>query len=192
MKIGQRNLDFVKVVPMDEGGSAHMIAGQFQILYKCVETRWGRMLLAATEIGLCYAGFVSSEEKAALEDMKRRFDNFDIQEGRNRWQQRTLEFLEANDEIEEPVCLHLKGTAFQLGVWKELLQIPVGETVSYKDIAVALHCPRAYRAVGTAVGCNPVSVLIPCHRVLRRDGGMGGYHWGLVYKRRLLDAESIG
>lgn len=191
MKIGQRNLDFVKVVPMGERNSANMMVGQFQILYKYVETRWGRMLLAATEIGLCYAGFVSSEEKVTLEDMKRRFANFDIQEGWGRWQQLALGFLEADDDIEEPVCLHLKGTVFQLGVWKELLQIPAGKTVSYKDIAIALHCPRAYRAVGTAVGCNPVSVLIPCHRVLRQDGGMGGYHWGLVYKRRLLDAENI-
>ena len=89
----------------------------------------------------------------------------------------------------ETVPLHLKGTEFQLRVWKELLNIPFGETTTYKDIAAALQTPKAFRAVGSAIGENPVSVLIPCHRVLRTDGALGGYHWGLERKVRLLEWE---
>lgn len=189
MRVGQKNLDFVRIVPMTYGHDRNDLAGSLLILYKYVEVRWGRMLLASTESGICYAGFVLADEEATLADMKRRFSGCVMQEGWNEWQQRAWEILTSDTEIAEPVQLHLKGSDFQLRVWMELLKIPVGKTVSYKDIAVALHTPRACRAVGTAVGNNPVSVLIPCHRVVRRDGGLGGYHWGLVYKRKLLETE---
>ena len=87
--------------------------------------------------------------------------------------------------------LHPKGTEFQLSVWKELLNIPLGGITSYGKIAQKLQKPNACRAVGSAVGDNPVSVLIPCHRVLRTDGGLGGYHWGLERKVKLLEWEKI-
>ena len=87
------------------------------------------------------------------------------------------------------IPLHLVGTDFQLQVWNELLKIPFGETATYGEIAAALQNPKAYRAVGTAIGDNPVAVLIPCHRVLRTDGTLGGYHWGLEHKVQLLEWE---
>jgi len=86
--------------------------------------------------------------------------------------------------------LHLRGTNFQLRVWEALLRVPPGAAVRYGDVARALGRPRAARAVGGAVGRYPVAVVIPCHRVLRRDGGVGGYRWGDTRKRALLGWEA--
>jgi AraC family transcriptional regulator of adaptative response/methylated-DNA-[protein]-cysteine methyltransferase len=83
------------------------------------------------------------------------------------------------------------GAPFQIKVWEALLRIPSGEVTTYSDIANAIGHPKAVRAVGTAVGRNPVSWLIPCHRALRKSGGLGGYHWGLPVKRALLLREAI-
>ena len=96
--------------------------------------------------------------------------------------------------IETPTAAHdlpidVAGTAFQEAVWKELRKIPAGETRSYADIAVAIGDPKATRAVGTANGSNPIAVLVPCHRVIRSDGSLGGYAGGLDRKRKLLAAE---
>jgi AraC family transcriptional regulator of adaptative response/methylated-DNA-[protein]-cysteine methyltransferase len=82
------------------------------------------------------------------------------------------------------------GAPFQIKVWEALLQIPSGQVTTYSDIADAIGHPRAVRAVGTAVGRNPVSWLIPCHRALRKSGGLGGYHWGLPVKRAMLAWEA--
>ncbi|CAM4208092.1 methylated-DNA--[protein]-cysteine S-methyltransferase [Palleronia rufa] len=86
--------------------------------------------------------------------------------------------------------LHLMGGPFQIKVWEALLRIPDGHVTTYSDIARAIGHPRAHRAVGTAVGRNPVSWLVPCHRALRASGGLGGYHWGLPVKRALLADEA--
>lgn len=85
----------------------------------------------------------------------------------------------------------VKGTAFQIKVWEALLRIPAGSRSSYKQLAAAVGCPGANRAVGSAVGKNPVALLIPCHRVIREDGMLGGYHWGLERKLALLGSESV-
>jgi AraC family transcriptional regulator of adaptative response/methylated-DNA-[protein]-cysteine methyltransferase len=85
--------------------------------------------------------------------------------------------------------IDVRGTAFQEAVWKELRKIPLGQTRSYADIAAAVGQPQAVRAVGTANGKNPVAVLVPCHRVIRSDGSLGGYAGGLDRKRKLLAAE---
>ena len=86
--------------------------------------------------------------------------------------------------------LHLIGAPFQIKVWEALLAIPSGQVTTYSEIAGAIGHPRAVRAVGTAVGRNPVSFLIPCHRALRKSGGLGGYHWGLPVKRAMLAWEA--
>lgn len=85
--------------------------------------------------------------------------------------------------------LKIRGTAFQRSVWKVLQGIALGKTISYQDIATAIGKPKAVRAVGSAVGANPVSYLIPCHRVIRSDGSLGGYRWGLALKKLLLEEE---
>ena len=94
-----------------------------------------------------------------------------------------------NNEL-SPTPLYLIGAPFQIKVWEALLSIPSGQVTTYSEIADAVGNPRAVRAVGTAVGRNPISWLIPCHRALRKSGGLGGYHWGLPVKRALLAYES--
>jgi len=86
--------------------------------------------------------------------------------------------------------IYMIGAPFQIKVWEALLRIPTGHVTTYSEIAGAIGTPRAVRAVGTAVGRNPISFLIPCHRALRRDGALGGYHWGLPVKRALLAWEA--
>lgn len=85
----------------------------------------------------------------------------------------------------------LKGTPFQRQVWQVLQSIPKGQTRSYRDIALSVGNPQAVRAVGAAIGRNPISILIPCHRVIRSNGGLGGYHWGIENKIKLLKAEGV-
>jgi len=89
----------------------------------------------------------------------------------------------------DPTHLHLIGAPFQIKVWEALLSVPTGQVTTYSDIARHIGHPTAVRAVGTAVGRNPISWLIPCHRALRKSGGLGGYHWGLPVKRALLAWE---
>ncbi len=104
------------------------------------------------------------------------------------WQQLADYFDGKRHTFDIPFYLH--GTPFQLSVWEALQTIPFGETVSYSDIATRIHHPKAVRAVGAANGRNPISVLIPCHRVIAKDGGIGGYAGGLAIKRQLLQLES--
>ena len=96
----------------------------------------------------------------------------------------------AGDQASEATPLYMIGAPFQIKVWEALLAVPSGHVTTYSEIAQSIGTPRAVRAVGTAVGRNPVSYLIPCHRALRKSGGLGGYHWGLPVKRAILAWES--
>ena len=98
-------------------------------------------------------------------------------------------FSKDESPISDEIVLHLYGTDFQIDVWRVLLEIPFGKTSTYSEIAMAINNPRALRAVGTAIGRNPVAILVPCHRVLRTDGGIGGYYWGIEKKKKLLEWE---
>lgn len=146
----------------------------------------GRMLIATTSKGICRLTFDDSQDS-----LRRRFPNASIVEdagGLRDFVERTLQ------AIERPAAAHdlpidVAGTPFQEAVWRELRRIPPGETRSYAQIAAAIGQPGAVRAVGTANGDNHVAVLIPCHRVIRSDGSLGGYAGGLDRKRRLLEAE---
>jgi AraC family transcriptional regulator of adaptative response/methylated-DNA-[protein]-cysteine methyltransferase len=158
------------------------------IRYAMLDTPLGQMLVAATNKGICRLTF--DEDVASL---KRRFPNADIQPADTAMASLISGVLQA---IETPAAAHdlpidVAGTAFQEAVWRELRKIPV-ETRSYADIAAAIGDPKATRAVGTANGSNPVAVLVPCHRVIRSDGTLGGYAGGLDRKRKLLAAEGAG
>jgi AraC family transcriptional regulator of adaptative response/methylated-DNA-[protein]-cysteine methyltransferase len=159
------------------------------IRYAQLDTPLGRMLVAATSKGICRLTF--DESVAAL---RLRFPNADIQPADTAMASLISGVMEA---IETPTAAHdlpidVAGTAFQEAVWKELRKIPAGETRSYADIAAAIGDPKATRAVGTANGSNPIAVLVPCHRVIRSDGTLGGYAGGLDRKRKLLAAEGAG
>lgn len=156
------------------------------IWWAIAQTSLGSMLVAATERGICRLSF---DEDA--EDLARRFPKARLEHGRDRL--RTL-VEEAIAAVENPtrmpdLPLDLAGTAFQQAVWAELRRIPPGETRSYTQIAAAVGKPGAVRAAGSANGANHVAVLIPCHRVVRSDGSLGGYAYGLDRKQALLDKE---
>ncbi|MCD8184868.1 MAG: methylated-DNA--[protein]-cysteine S-methyltransferase [Bacteroides sp.] len=150
---------------------------------------FGEMLIGSTSQGVYYLAFVTEGRQAVLDEMTENFPGASFEEGTDETQQKALAALSMDKENIEIAPLHLKGSNFQLSVWKELLKIPLGETTTYAKIAAALQNPKACRAVGSAIGDNPVSVLIPCHRVVRTDGALGGYHWGLERKTLLLEWE---
>ncbi|HET9811042.1 MAG TPA: methylated-DNA--[protein]-cysteine S-methyltransferase [Sphingomicrobium sp.] len=146
----------------------------------------GQMLIAVTSKGICRLTFDDSEES-----LKRHFPNAAIVEdggGLRELVEGALTAI-ARPAAASELPIDVAGTAFQEAVWRELRKIPLGETRSYADIAAAIGQPGAVRAVGTANGSNPVAVLVPCHRVIRSDGTLGGYGGGLENKKKLLAAE---
>ncbi len=157
-----------------------------EIHWATVDTSLGSMLVAATEKGVCCLSFDEGEK-----ELRARFPNAELVKGGAEFES-LLEQVIA--QVEAPgrphnIPLDVQGTAFQEAVWQELRRIPEGETRSYADIAAAIGKPKAVRAVGSANGANNVAVLIPCHRVVRSDGSMGGYAYGTTIKQRLLDRE---
>ena len=150
------------------------------------DTPFGPAVVMGTDRGICGMGFAADMgEAAAFEDLQRRWPLADFVEDAARlrpWVQAALGGQAAP--------LALMGAPFQIKVWEALLRIPSGHVTSYGEIAAAIGNPKAVRAVGTAVGRNPISLLIPCHRALRKSGGLGGYHWGLPVKRAILAWES--
>ncbi|MGC9368139.1 MAG: methylated-DNA--[protein]-cysteine S-methyltransferase [Paracoccaceae bacterium] len=144
-------------------------------------------LVMGTSRGICGLAFAAEiGTEAALEDMVARWPRATFVEDPMALRPEVLAAFEQKGETR----LHLIGAPFQIKVWEALLQIPSGHVTTYSEIAGAVGNPRAVRAVGTAVGRNPVSWLIPCHRALRKSGGLGGYHWGLPVKRAMLAWEA--
>ncbi len=177
---------FLRWEAMSPGAVARRGAG-LRIGYGWFQSPFGEALAMGTARGLCglaFAGEVGRE--AAMRDLCARWPE--------------AEFAESPESIAPWVAsafagrgearLHMIGAPFQIKVWEALLRIPSGHVTTYSEIARAIGHPRAVRAVGTAVGRNPVSLLIPCHRALRKSGALGGYHWGLPVKRAMLAFES--
>jgi len=172
------------------------------------ETRLGPLAMAATARGVCFAQFVDGEAAASAQlscefpKAQRLRSPADRRDGGDAatagavaaldaW----IAALDAHLESLRPlpaIPLDLRGTAFQQRVWRFLQGIPLGETRSYAEVAAGIGAARASRAVGSACGANPVAVLVPCHRVLRGDGSLGGYRWGRERKAALLAAEAAG
>jgi AraC family transcriptional regulator, regulatory protein of adaptative response / methylated-DNA-[protein]-cysteine methyltransferase len=150
----------------------------------------GCILLAGTERGLCSVKL--GEDRASLaRTLTAEFSEAEIKEDPRRMKEakdRVLAFL-AGDETLGKLPLDIRGTVFQQRVWAALREIPRGETRTYKEIAQAIGTPHAVRAVGSACGANPVALVIPCHRAMRTDGGLGGYAWGIERKQKLLKME---
>ena len=156
------------------------------IRWAVVDTVLGKMLLGATDKGICRLSFDEDEDA-----LQRRFPNADIIAGGSAIAHLVRGAIAA---IENPahmpdLPLDVGGTAFQQAVWNELKRIPAGETRTYAEIAAAVGRPNAVRAAGSANGANNVAVLIPCHRVIRSDGSLGGFAYGLERKQALLDKE---
>jgi AraC family transcriptional regulator of adaptative response/methylated-DNA-[protein]-cysteine methyltransferase len=162
---------------------------ELEINYSFAESPFGEMLVASTAKGICYMAFVE-REAPAFADLQSRFPNARFRQVTDLVQQNAL-YLFTQDWSRLPeIKLHLKGTEFQLKVWETLLKIPMGSLTTYKDIAGRLGNPRASRAVGSAVGDNPVAFLIPCHRVIQSTGTIGQYHWGAGRKTAMIGWEA--
>ena len=158
-----------------------------EISYSPYESSYGPVLIASSPKGIVFIGF--GAEEMLTEELQARYPSADISRRMEPIHKQALMMIDT-PQAAEPLPLHLKGTSFQLAVWKALLQIPYGKTTDYGRIARAIHRPGAARAVGNAVGRNPIACLIPCHRVLRSDKRPGGYHWGTIIKEQLLKSES--
>jgi AraC family transcriptional regulator of adaptative response/methylated-DNA-[protein]-cysteine methyltransferase len=163
------------------------------IRYTTTASPLGRMLVATTDVGVCSIAF-GRDDNELVADLRERFDKAQLvpAKGNTGWLAEAVAFV-TSQLSEHPVAakfpLDVRATAFQQRVWKTLQQIPRGETRSYGDLALELGVPKAARAVGAAVGSNPVAVVVPCHRVVGKDGTLTGYRWGVERKRKLLDAE---
>jgi AraC family transcriptional regulator of adaptative response/methylated-DNA-[protein]-cysteine methyltransferase len=154
---------------------------------------FGECLLAVTERGICNLIFVMNADRdAAFRSLSGLWPRAQLVEDRERTRPYVRRvFARLSGLQAEPLNLYLRGTNFQIKVWEALLRIPPGSVVTYQDIAVAIGMPRAARAVGNAVGQNPIPVLIPCHRVIRKNGDFGEYGYGSARKKALLGWEQV-
>jgi AraC family transcriptional regulator of adaptative response/methylated-DNA-[protein]-cysteine methyltransferase len=162
------------------------------ITYTVLVSPLGWVLIAATQRGVC-AVSLGDHEEALVEELRGEFPQAEIKrddQGLGKWAYEVVEHL-TNRVPGMEVPLDIRATAFQRLVWEELQRVPRGETRSYSQIARAIGRPTAARAVAQACSKNPVAVIIPCHRVLREDGGLGGYRWGLSRKQALLNQEGV-
>jgi len=160
------------------------------IRYACVKSPLGEMLVAATDRGICSIKFGRSEGEL-LEGLRREFPFATRKEdegGMHAWVDSLLGRLRG-EKVDSSLPLDIRATAFQRRVWTHLQSIPLGSTESYSQVAKAIGRPKACRAVARACATNPVAIAIPCHRVIREDGSMGGYRWGIQRKKSLLEIE---
>jgi AraC family transcriptional regulator of adaptative response/methylated-DNA-[protein]-cysteine methyltransferase len=160
------------------------------IRYACAESPLGRMLIAATDRGICSIQFARTDGEL-LEGLRREFPfaaRKSDDAGLQSWAAALLQQMHGR-KLDSSLPLDIRSTAFQRRVWTYLQSIPFGETKSYSQVAKAIRQPAATRAVARACATNPVAIAIPCHRVVREDGTMGGYRWGIERKKALLELE---
>lgn len=159
------------------------------INYCFAESPFGRVIVASTAKGVCAMSFEEDENQALL-DLKKRFPNAEYRQITDRFQQDALLIFQKDWSNLNEIKLHLTGTPFQLKVWESLLKIPLGALVTYDDIAQDIGNPKSSRAVGSAIGSNPVAFLIPCHRVIQSSGKISGYLWGETKKKAIIGWEA--
>lgn len=159
------------------------------INYSYAETLFGNILIASTARGICYTAFIH-DEREALSLLRAQFPNAVFKQMTDLFQQNALYIFTQDWSRLHEIKLHLKGTPFQLKVWEALLKIPMGQLSTYGAIAQQVEKPAAARAVGTAIGSNPVAYLIPCHRVIQSGGSIGGYMWGPTRKAAIIGWEA--
>ncbi|MEM6438988.1 MAG: bifunctional helix-turn-helix domain-containing protein/methylated-DNA--[protein]-cysteine S-methyltransferase [Pseudomonadota bacterium] len=178
---------FIRWEAMTPGDYARRAAG-LTLRWGWFYTPFGPALAMGTDKGLCGLAFTHEVGRAAaMADLRGRWPDAAFEEDPDAlrpWIDAAFRGGEA------PAKLHLIGAPFQIKVWEALLAVPRGTVTTYSDLAAAVGSPNAVRAVGTAVGRNPVSFLIPCHRALRKSGALGGYHWGAGVKRAILAWET--
>jgi len=158
------------------------------INYSFAGSPFGKILVASTGKGVCFMAFAENDQ-ASLNKLKESFPNASFHSARDKHQLNALSIFQHDWSKLPDIKLHLKGTDFQLKVWESLLNIPMGKLSTYGRIADNIQNPKASRAVGSAVGKNPVAYLIPCHRVIQSTGKIGGYMWGPTRKKAIIGWE---
>ncbi len=179
---------FTKIEGMTPG--EYKNGGQnLKINYSYAQSPFGEIMVASTHKGVCYMAFVNNRSET-FETLAQRFPNAIYDQKVDEIQQKALCVFTKDWKSIDQVKLHLKGTEFQLKVWQALLKIPKGGLTTYGTIAKHIKKPKAFRAVGTAVGHNPIAFLIPCHRVIQFTGNLGQYHWGADRKTAIIGWEA--
>jgi AraC family transcriptional regulator of adaptative response/methylated-DNA-[protein]-cysteine methyltransferase len=177
------NIEGMTPAEYKNGGNA------LSINYSFAESPFGNILVASTSKGICYLAFADDREDA-FSQLQYQFPNAAYHQVVDLIQQNALFIFKKDWSKLSTIKLHLKATPFQLKVWEALLRIPMGGLYSYGLVAQNIHLPNASRAVGSAIGDNPVAFLIPCHRVIRSTGEFGQYHWGATRKSAIIGWEA--
>jgi AraC family transcriptional regulator of adaptative response/methylated-DNA-[protein]-cysteine methyltransferase len=178
---------FVKIEGMTpaeykQGGS------QLKIIYSLQDSPFGTTCIASTDKGICHIAFVVDDTEAK-QNLTQQYPFAQIVYKEHPTHKAVLDVFSKTKPLDSPIHLHLKGTSFQLKVWEALLKIPTGSVRTYGEIAQEIGNPKSSRAVGTAIGNNPIAYLIPCHRVIQSTGLFGGYMWGSTRKTAILGWE---
>ncbi len=179
---------FIDIVPMttEEFTSTE---GKLSVNYSFFDSLFGEIIIASTSKGVCYMGF-SDDKEFEFSVLEGRFPMACLIQQTDDFQENACMIFNSNMNKKNKIKLHIYGTDFQLKVWKELLKIQQGSLTTYGDLAKQIQQPKASRAVGTAIGCNPIAYIIPCHRVIQQSGKLGGYRWGLARKRSIINWEA--
>ncbi|MFB2770965.1 methylated-DNA--[protein]-cysteine S-methyltransferase [Pelatocladus sp. BLCC-F211] len=181
---------FVKLEAMSPGEFKAGGVG-LQIRYGVHESPFGYCLIATTARGICNLYFLDgTDEKAAEHNLRTKWTNAEIIRDQQMTEEISDRIFNPFAAHRSPLVLHVKGTNFQIQVWRALLRIPFAGITTYQGLAASIGRPTAARAIGNAIGSNPVGYLIPCHRVIRESGAMGGYRWGLERKTVILGWEA--
>ena len=150
------------------------------------DTPFGQAFVALTPRGVCNFSFLDDQApEAPLAALAHNWPEAELREATSRTQGVIHTMFDGSKKPDRPISLHVSGTNFQISVWRALLEIPPAKVVSYAQVASAVGNPKAARAVGLAVGANPVALMIPCHRVIQQNGKLGGYHWGETRKQAI-------
>lgn len=158
------------------------------IQYSFAQSPFGNLVIASTPRGICFMAFCA-EEAQGLDALRKKFPSAHFREKADAQQQNALRIFQDDWRQIDRIKLHLKGTPFQLKVWQTLLSIPAGHLSTYGDVARQTGLTGASRAVGTAIGSNPIAFLIPCHRVIQATGTLGNYMWGCSRKAAIIGWE---
>lgn len=161
-----------------------------RIYYSIQESPFGQILIASTAKGICQISFIDEKQDVAL-TLSNAFPKAQFINKIEQIHLEVLHIFNASGQQQQPIHVHLKGSTFQMKVWEALLKIPRGRLQTYGGIAQAINQPKASRAVGTAIGRNPLAYLIPCHRIIQASGIIGGYMWDPVRKAAIIGWENI-
>ncbi len=181
---------FVNVYAMTPDEYRHE-AKNLIIRYGWFSSPFGNCLAGKTDRGICWLSFHDKPNRDGIEQLQSEWKGASLVESDDAIKNEMNRVFGKEHDVSTEFMVHLKGTNLQIRVWEALLKIPQGKLVSYSHLAKVVERPDAVRAVASAVGRNPVSYLVPCHRVIRQSGGLGGYRWGLTRKTAILARESL-